>query len=73
MIGAYHSIYSVHMHGIKAYKKNTESQYNKVQVDPFPHITQEQKHGLKCHKHQKIEQAIPLLSLPVTVPFEFNR
>ena len=25
-------------------------------VDPFPLITQEQKHGLKRHKHQKIEQ-----------------
>ena len=25
-------------------------------IDPFPLITQEQKHGLKCHKHQKIEQ-----------------
>ena len=24
--------------------------------DPFPLITQEQKHRLKCHKHQKIEQ-----------------
>ena len=34
MIGAYHNIYSVHMHGIKAYKKNTESQFNKAQVDP---------------------------------------
>ena len=73
MIGAYHSIYSMHMDGIKAYKKNTESWFNKVQVDPFPHITQEQKHELKCQKHQKIEQAIPLLSLPVTVSFEFKR
>ena len=25
-------------------------------IDPFPLITQEQKHGLKRHKHQKIEQ-----------------
>ena len=25
-------------------------------IDPFPLITQEQKHGLKHHKHQKIEQ-----------------
>ena len=25
-------------------------------IDPFPLITQEQKHGLKRHKPQKIEQ-----------------
>ena len=25
-------------------------------IDLFPLITQEQKHGLKCHKHKKIEQ-----------------
>ena len=25
-------------------------------IDAFSLITLEQKHGLKCHKHQKIEQ-----------------
>ena len=25
-------------------------------IDLFSLITREQKHGLKCHKHQKIEQ-----------------
>ena len=27
-----------------------------LEIDPFSLITREQKHGLKHHKHQKIEQ-----------------
>ena len=40
-------------------------------INPFPLITQEQKHGLKRHKHQKIEQGKGYNMILIT-PFELK-
>ena len=38
------------------YGRACEARIGLLVIDPFPLITREQKHGLKRHKYQKIEQ-----------------